>query len=434
MKKSWGLALSVGAAIALIATGCGKGNGDSSASSQSGLSGGATSKAFTITVSYWEERKAWADAVEQKFKQKYPNAVIDWKKYEGDKYVNGLLTSQLAAGQAADIIINQSPAAYGKAGYVADMTDLPFAADEFEGLKSQDSYEGKLYGVPLESVTTGVFYNKKIFADLGINTPQNWNEFIAANDKIKAAGITPILIGAKDSWTANIVGVTINHSAVYTANPGFDKAIHDGTAKFNGQELTKGMKMVEQLAANGYFNKDAFSIGYDQLRQQFADGKGAMVINGNWFLGDLTAKVQPSFEIGYFPIRDENGKATLVAGGDKKVSLNAKSEHLEQAKDLAVIMFDKSLLPLYLKTANALPTVSGVSVDYDQKSMKEIVDLLSALPSSQQIGAFWPGSTNTKFGDMIAQTLADKKWNPSDLDQLQKLYDTDKSTLVNIPQ
>jgi ABC-type glycerol-3-phosphate transport system substrate-binding protein len=194
------------------------------------------------------------------------------------------------------------------------------------------------------------------------------------------------------------------------------------------------MKMVEQLAANGDFNKDAFSIGYDQLRQQFLDGKGAMVINGTWFLGDLAATARPPFEVGYFPIRDEDGRATMVTGGDKKVSVNAKSKHVEEAKELASIMFDKELLPIYLQTANAFPTMAGVAVDYDQPAMKEISDLLAQLPSTQQIGGFWPGSTNTKFADMIAETIADRKWNPGDLDEMQKLYDTDKSTLVNVPE
>lgn len=371
--------------------------------------------------------------MEREFKKKYPNATIEWRKYDGDKYVNGLMTAQLIAGRAADIVINQAPAALGKAGFVIDLSDMPFVSREYDTLKSQDLYEGKVYGVPLESVTNGVFYNKRIFAELGIGAPQNWSQLLAACGKIKASGIAPILIGALDSWTANIVGVTIGQAAVYPEDPGFDKAVYEGTEKLDGPAMTRSMLMVEELAKNGYFNEDAFRIGYDEVLRRFADGKGAMVVNGNWFLGDLAADGRLPFDVGFFPIRDREGRTMLIAAGDKKVSVNARSAYPEQAKELASIMFEPDIMSVYLKEANAFSPLTGVTVDYDQQAVREMAGLLAKLPSRRQIGSYWSGAVNDKFGDMIAQTIADRKWSPANLAELQRLYDADKGLLVSRP-
>ena len=64
------------------------------------------------------------------------------------------------------------------------------------------SYDGKQYGVPWDMGMVGWWYNKDLFAKAGIQAPPTtWTEFLDAVKKLKAAGITPIALGEKDSWT-----------------------------------------------------------------------------------------------------------------------------------------------------------------------------------------------------------------------------------------
>ena len=65
--------------------------------------------------------------------------------------------------------------------------------------------DGQVYGVPLGQATGGgVLYNKKVYADLGLAVPKTWDEFMANNAKIKAAGIDPVIQSYGDTWTSQL--------------------------------------------------------------------------------------------------------------------------------------------------------------------------------------------------------------------------------------
>ena len=50
----------------------------------------------------------------------------------------------------------------------------------------------------------GILYNKKIYADLGLSVPKSWAEFMANNEKIKAAGKAPVIQTFGDTWTSQL--------------------------------------------------------------------------------------------------------------------------------------------------------------------------------------------------------------------------------------
>ena len=63
----------------------------------------------------------------------------------------------------------------------------------------------QVYGVPVgQAMGGGILYNKKVFADLGLTVPTTWDEFMANNAKIKAAGIAPVIQTYGDTWTSQL--------------------------------------------------------------------------------------------------------------------------------------------------------------------------------------------------------------------------------------
>ena len=85
---------------------------------------------------------------------------------------------------------------------VAELKTFPDAA--LGGARGRA--DGKLYGVPYSVPMMGVFYNQEIFAAQGIEIPKTYKDFVAACEKLKAAGITPIAAGGANgsAWALEI--------------------------------------------------------------------------------------------------------------------------------------------------------------------------------------------------------------------------------------
>ena len=77
------------------------------------------------------------------------------------------------------------------------------------------------------SFAGAVLYNKKVYADLGLEVPTTWDEFIANSEKIKAdgGGIAPILQTYGDTWTSQLF-VLGDFANVLGAGPGLGRAVH----------------------------------------------------------------------------------------------------------------------------------------------------------------------------------------------------------------
>ena len=86
--------------------------------------------------------------------------------------------------------------------------------------------DGKQYGIPFDLGMVGFWYNKDQFAKAGIAAPPaTWDEFLTDVQKLKDAGITPIALAGKDTWTGAFYWAYL---AVRTCGKdGMDKAVDD---------------------------------------------------------------------------------------------------------------------------------------------------------------------------------------------------------------
>ena len=118
------------------------------------------------------------------------------------------LTTVMQSGEVPDVF--QSWGQGGmieqvNAGLLKDISaDLDANGGEWRNsLGALDAFavDGKNYGVPWDMGAVTFWYNKDLFAQAGIEAvPTTWTEFLAACDKLKAAGIAPISVGEGDKW------------------------------------------------------------------------------------------------------------------------------------------------------------------------------------------------------------------------------------------
>ena len=188
--------VALGAALALTACAPSTGGDDAKGG------GGDT----TLTVWSWRvEDKAAYDTIFAAYEKAHPGVNVDFKAFKATEY-NKILATGLAGSDGPDVPQVRS---YGQLQTtVASDTLVPLDGkvdlsgwDENVVASAKGKEDGKIYSVPLARQTTVMFFNQDAFDKAGLKAPTTWDEFMAANTKLAADGLTPIAVGAKDDWT-----------------------------------------------------------------------------------------------------------------------------------------------------------------------------------------------------------------------------------------
>lgn len=394
---------------------------------------------FTIRLGAWfiDDRpfmKEMKANVEKKYKEKYPNATIQWDILLGATYFDKI-KAELASATAPDVFFSQNVLGqFAEAGYLTDLSDQPWAATLHPGAKIATAYKGKVYAAAVGLGGTGVWYNKKIFSDLGLTAPKSWNEFIQVLDKVKAANITPIGLGFKDLWTAQLFNQHMLQSVLYGADKQYPKMLYDGTKKINGPEVESVLKRFQLMTEKGYFNKTALTIDWPQSAELFTSGKSAMIVQGNWLPGvatdNFTKLGHAKFDIGYFPIPDDKGYVDLAVSAGESLSVNAKTKLPQQSKDLIAIMLSKEILGPFSIGNGSIPPIKGMKVEYPSPALNEFLAVIASVSSSNPFYSYISPSTDSALGGTVTKIVSGAKYSEADLKDAQSKMEKDKATVV----
>jgi len=239
-----------------------------------------------LTFWYWAESDApgadaWMTETVEAYKKVQPNVTINVVPQSTDTLISAF-QSAVTAQSGPDIA---SQWATGPVlGFVWQDALVPVSdyvsQDEMKNWLNIDEnkYDGKYWGAPMYLIGIGVMYNKDLFAQAGVTPPENgrwtWDEFMAACDKLKAAGITPFGIGDKNGyggawWFANVGIQGLNSTEELR------QAII-GNQSFTDEKYTGWYKLMDDMVKKGYFNEDVMSLDLDQGVRLFWEGKTAM--------------------------------------------------------------------------------------------------------------------------------------------------------------
>ncbi len=193
------------------------------------------------------------------------------------------------------------------AGLVADLTDQPFVKNYREqSIKEANTYNGKVYGVTVGSVAfTGIFYNKAIFKEYGLEVPKTWNEFVNVMETLKSNGVVPIGFAGRDIWPLNLA-VQGLQASIYENQLEFIQGVWEGSKSWTDSkhiEVLEKAQILMNYAIDGFMG-----IDYTSLPGLFAIEKCAMIGDGAWDAPTI-ATANPDLEFGYFPIPGNDNAA-----------------------------------------------------------------------------------------------------------------------------
>ena len=195
----------------------------------------------------------------------------------------------------------------------------------------------EIYMITGDIVGTGIFYNKDIFAEVGVEVPETWDDFLQVQAKVKSAGYIPFSIsmalgGGIELWgswtTRELQDVFYNDKMEYlkggpverTWKPGQNlptqdmvKAIKDGRYSAKDEEFKEiflTMKEWSQYWPEGYW-----ALPSDDVFPLWIQGKAAMGWFGSWLNKSINNDPLREFEWGVFEKLPTITKASSEFGG-----------------------------------------------------------------------------------------------------------------------
>jgi multiple sugar transport system substrate-binding protein len=343
VSRSAQLVVAVGLTSALVA--CGSSNSNSSAGTGQGPVKDPTSP-VTVTFSSWVGSDPTMKKMAADFHKLHPNITIQFQNVSADNAAQKL-TTQIAGGNPPDVAYidasNTSDFASRQAlvnldSYIS-RSSVVKPDDYVDAFKTFVTYDGHLWGLPIDGESTGLFYRTDLFKQAGIaGPPKTWDEFMTDVQKLtdpakKQYGYEVFAPEAAYYW----------YPWLYQA--GGDLLSSDGKdITFDSPEAQKAADFYVNLAK--YSPKDYLNSNSYDGRVAFAQGQVAMYMAGSWLAGTLHSedpKIDNDWSTAPLPSGPAGCKTTIA--GDSLVELSATKnpdaawlwiEYLEQPKNLAL--------------------------------------------------------------------------------------------------
>lgn len=334
----------------------------------------------TITLIHYmgEQQKrdglqSWIDS----FTAANPDVEFEVTAVEYSNYLTTLKT-MIAAGDIPDIMFGK-PKEHTDlidAGHIADLTGASFIGNLAPGAVPSMVFNDKVYGVPIDLQTIGVFYNMDVFEAQGLDVPTTWSELIEVCDSLEAAGIAPFAHPFKDSWTV-FVDYFADEYVVRYEEPDMYVEIEAGNKSFaDYPHFREVLKRLKKRAS--YEAGDDWGTDDSTAQNMMATGKSAMYIMGNWAVGTFV-KDFPSVSIGYFglPVYDDESLNKMPVGVDDAWMASAASEKMDTVKQFFAHITTPEAAKAWMEATNTISFSDNITgYAYDPIS-QQIVDILS---------------------------------------------------------
>lgn len=422
MKKRRILATIMTAAMfATTLVGCGSDSNNSSSSSgssSSGNGGGDSGKAQEITWMFWDDLNATEDLISLGYKETIERFNNDFKgKYHVTPITTNLeeyynkLNALVAAGDTPDVfIVSPGPQLtdYVEPGVAAPLDDYlnkdgwkdTFTSD---AVFTQQTYDGKIYAVPLNTAAACCFYNTEMFEKAGAKVPTNWDEMMEACEKLKAANYTPVTISAGTAWCLSMVAGYLCEAE------GVDLSkLADGSASWEDGKLESACNKLLDLSK--YFQRTAAGDTNDVATANFYNEEAAILIQGSWAIAQINGS-NPDFEskcgVFQFP-----GVDRIIAKSDS-LCMSSTTKNPEGAAALIKYFTDDTAQKYTAEKGGKIPVTK---VQYDESAApKQLGYVMDVFGSAKGTFGFYNESmptteTGAHFDDtMVSVFLGDMK-------------------------
>jgi raffinose/stachyose/melibiose transport system substrate-binding protein len=375
-------AVTLAAAASLIVTGCATGGGGNSATNGKAVWNEPTASLEGVTLTFGggavsdagltQVMTAFEEATGATFKKvAYP-----------DPYEQSLLT-KVAVGDMPDLAAWQPTTSQlttlQPSKNLLSLDDAPWLDDLDPAVKDVSGFIGDTrYAALVTSPSVmGVYYNKNLFAEYGIEEPPaNWDEFVADAQSIKDQGGVPFYEAGGDMWPTQWWPQVM---LAEQAQDGLWDRVNTNDEKFTDPAIVGALTEYQSLIDEGLFNSDIKTATVVEQSDAILNGDAAMAVQVNALLLQMQSVSDTETidaNVGWFPISQDGNIATSIPDNKNGVVAFHTGDAEQEAAAAQFLNFWMTTgYADYIEAANA------VSIKPDVESpagVPEVAKLISA--------------------------------------------------------
>lgn len=315
--------------------------------------------------------------------------------------------TQLNHGRQAEELV--------EAGLMLDLTDIATEGDWANvvnptSLLDACTLEGKIYCVPVNIHSwQWIWLSNKAYADAGVDTPTNWDEFVAAAPALEAAGKVPLAMGQQPWQTSGAFGVM----AVAIGGVDLWKKINvekDAEAA-GGPEMAA---VFEAAVAAREMASQSRVQDWNQATNMVITGEAGGQIMGDWAQGEFQIAGQTAgteYEclpgLGVNEIISTGGDAFYFPKNDDPAITAAQ-------KELAKVMISQEVQVAFNLKKGSLPVRGDIDLSAANDCMQKGLAILAAgniLPSGDEVLS---ADTTGQIEDLMVEFWNDPSYSAAD--------------------
>jgi multiple sugar transport system substrate-binding protein len=297
---------------------------------------------------------------------------------------------------------------------------------------------GSVYGVPSDTDTRGLWYNKAVFEKAGLGTdwqPQTWQDILDACKKIKETqpDVVPMWFS---SSAAEAEGTTMNSFLMWLYGTG-ERLVDPTTGVWTGasQGIKDSLQFIQDVYKNGFggsMSEVISSNAWATFINYFKTDKLGIYMSGNWIPSNFLKGAQYEWDgyqdkIGFakMPLQKGNGYITLSGGWC--LSIAALSKHPDEAWDFITQLMDpKQHYVDFIKARGDLATrteLNSMDAYTSTPFIKLATDYLS-------FTAYRPANENYSTVSSYIYKMVEEVVTGTDIDTAMKEFSTNLVNLV----
>jgi len=337
-----------------------------------------------------ERLGVWQDIAKQ-YEASHPDVKIEFQFLENEAF-KAKLPTLLQSSDAPSLFYTWGGGVLKAQTQTGALRDIDAALDADGGAWRASfspaaldglSVDGKVWAAPFQWGQVSFFYNKELFAKAGVDASaiKTWDDFLAAVNTLKAAGVTPIAGGGGEKWPLHFYWSYLAMREL--GRDGFEAA-KNGEG-FTGEGFVAASQKLIDLGKLEPFQQGYLGATWPDAQATFADGRAAILLGfqntgtpQNQAGAATDGKGLSEDQIGrfLFPLVD-GGKGTMSEefGGINGWVVTAKAP--AETEDFLKFFLNKENATRLAAETGILPTTIGADAGVVDPFMKQIVGEMS---------------------------------------------------------